>query len=246
MIINFLNATRFIVNTETGFKLYAQFWANENFLVLFDLLNACINLKRPPVLFCASMAFLRSLLLMQQSTDHNFATFSEFLDNISMSRDESNFEEIVLLDSDDENQDPNANSKRDVKKKKHRRGNKYQFGSELLTAKLIRIYNELCKKDKIESGIVTVLPERRSCYKVMQVLLMCSERARTVARDMEWTSRILQRLEEIYSGLGMTCKDFIRRYGDDKVKFCIFATEIIISFNDRYRYQVMWLKINDC
>lgn len=219
MIINFFNATRLIAITETGFKLYAQFWSNENILVLLDLLIACINLKRPPPLFIASMAFLRSILLMQQSTDHNFSTFSEFFDNVQMAKTESHFEEIIILDSDDENQDPNANSKRDVKKRRRKNcSSNYQFGSEIMAAKLIRIYNELCKKDKTENGVVTVLPERRSCYKVMQVLLKCSERARDVARNMQWALRLLERLEEIHSGLGMTCKDYIRRYGDDKVR----------------------------
>lgn len=222
MAINFFNTTRLLINTETGFRLYAQFWANENFIPLLDFIVVCINIKRPATLLIACLSFLRTLFVMEQLQNRDFITFIELFDTISMKKTENNFEEYIIIESDDENQDPNANTKNIVnintnRKKKRKGDKKYLYGSEILTAKLIRIFNELCKKDRTENGMVTILPERRSCYELLQVLLNCSEKARVVARNMQFTQIILERLENINKGLGMTCKDFIRRYGDEKV-----------------------------
>ncbi|XP_058829123.1 protein rotatin homolog [Topomyia yanbarensis] len=118
-------------------------------------------------------------------------------------------------DDDQENHDPNSGKYIRPASRKSRIGT-YTTGAERIFASLIEQFQIVCAKDKPENGALISTLQKRTLYSAIQVMLRQSEKARQVARRTKFLDILIDRLECIYSGVGLSYQDFVRKNGDSK------------------------------
>ncbi|XP_063702013.1 protein rotatin homolog [Culicoides brevitarsis] len=92
------------------------------------------------------------------------------------------------------------------------------LASEVLTKRLIYIFDVVCEQDKPKSGVFHMSELKIATYNCLQALLRYTENAGTIAVDCLLFEKILNRLNTIALDVGMTMRDFIHKYGDRKKK----------------------------
>lgn len=92
-------------------------------------------------------------------------------------------------------------------------------GSEALMKRLIQLFDMVCAKDKPKNGVILVSKLKNSLYNAMHALLKSTNGARTMAESKDLLPSIMDRLDTINSSIGMSSNDFIRKFGDKKVRF---------------------------
>ncbi|KXJ71869.1 hypothetical protein RP20_CCG019454 [Aedes albopictus] len=124
---------------------------------------------------------------------------------------------FCLDDEDDqENQDPNGLRKRLTVSSKPNETQTILTGSECMFAALMEQFRIACLKDKPENGALVSTLQKRTLFSAIQVMLRQSERARKVARTSKFLEMVLDRLEAIYSGIGINYQTFVKKYGEGR------------------------------
>ncbi|XP_055627670.1 protein rotatin homolog [Toxorhynchites rutilus septentrionalis] len=118
-------------------------------------------------------------------------------------------------EDDQENQDPNAKP-RHHPSKEHQTRKGVRSGSGLIFAALVDQYQHVCAKDKPENGALVSTLLKRTLISAIQVMLRRSEKARCLARMTQFLVVLIDRLEVVYSGIGVSYQDFVRKNGDSK------------------------------
>ncbi|XP_065076156.1 protein rotatin homolog [Ochlerotatus camptorhynchus] len=119
-------------------------------------------------------------------------------------------------DEDQENHDPNRVRKRLTAPVKPDDSHTPQTGSECIFAALMEQFQISCLKDKPENGALLSTFQKRTLFSAIQVMLHQSEKARKVARTRKFLEMLLDRLEAIYSGIGINYQDFVKKFGEGR------------------------------
>lgn len=118
-------------------------------------------------------------------------------------------------DEDRENQDPNSR-KHVPATKKEDSGKTSTNAGELIFVSLMEQFQIICARDKPENGALVSTVQKRVLFSAIQVMLRQSEKAKKVARTRKFLEMLLGRLDAIYSGIGVSYQDFVRKNGDSK------------------------------
>ncbi|XP_053687362.1 protein rotatin homolog [Sabethes cyaneus] len=120
-------------------------------------------------------------------------------------------------DEDSENCDPNRRLPRTpVNTSKPHETETFNTAAELIMTTLIKQYQIVCAQDKLANGALIFTLQKRSLLSAIQAMLYHSEKAKQVSRRSKFLDILIDRLEVIYSGIGISYLDFVRRNGDNK------------------------------
>ncbi|XP_055535031.1 protein rotatin homolog [Wyeomyia smithii] len=184
------------------------------------------------------LQFLTVLLVTSNVTSADSTDFTSFFDlietqnlDVECSLERSNKQSIsrgnikmqtqlssgFSSDEDCENCDPNKRPQEIVKtSSKTHEPEPLTTGSERIMTCLIKQFELVCARDKPENGALLFSLQKRSLFSAIQVLLHHSEKAKQVSRKSKFLEMLLDRLDAIYSGIGISYQDFIKRNGDSK------------------------------
>lgn len=123
---------------------------------------------------------------------------------------------FCIDDDDRENQDPNGLKKRQTLPIKQNENETMQTGSEYMFSALIEQFRIACLKDKPENGALVSTLQKRTLFSAIQVMLRQSEKARKVARTSKFLEMLLDRMEAIYSGIGINYQTFVKKHGEGR------------------------------
>lgn len=90
------------------------------------------------------------------------------------------------------------------------------YASEILFLRSMEIFDYISLKNQKNQGNSNFAKQKRICFSFIQILLKTSEKARIVANKMNFLSKIIEKLDLFITELGMSCTEFIRRFGDAK------------------------------
>ncbi|XP_058458275.1 protein rotatin homolog [Malaya genurostris] len=119
-------------------------------------------------------------------------------------------------DDDQENQNPNSRHFVIKSTRKELGTATYTTGAELIFATLIEQFRIVTAKDKPENGALVSTLQKRTLYSAIQVFLHRSEIAKRVARSSKFLDMLIERLECVYNGIGLSYQDFVRKNGENK------------------------------
>ncbi|KAL9703786.1 hypothetical protein quinque_007304 [Culex quinquefasciatus] len=119
-------------------------------------------------------------------------------------------------DEDRENRDPNGRQRVATSGELEIAAKPLRTGSEQIFATLILQFELICARDKPENGALVSTLQKRTLFSAVQVMLRQSEQARKVARSRKFLDVLLDRLDALYAGVGLSYQDFVKKNGDAK------------------------------
>lgn len=106
---------------------------------------------------------------------------------------------------------------------------KLEFASEILFLRTMEIFDYISLKNKTNQGNSNFVKQKRICFSFIQILLKSSEKARTVANKVNFLSKLIEKLDLFISEMGMSCTEFIRRFGDAKKDPIVIELTLLIG-----------------
>lgn len=167
------------------------------------------------------MIFSTSLLHFNQTVTCN-PTFIQLLETTEVNTENDNFVKF-FQESKIKTRRSLANSKENLNEIKS------YFASEILFLRLMEIFDYISLKNKTNQGNSNFIKQKRICFSFIQILLKSSEKSRIVASKINFLSKIIEKLDLFITELGMSCTEFIRRFGDAKKEPIVTELTLLIG-----------------
>lgn len=91
-----------------------------------------------------------------------------------------------------------------------------KFGAQLIMMRIIQLFDIVTAKDKPKNGLVMTSRLKTAVYSAMQAMLRFSIKGREVAEEEQLFSLLQERLDLMHKSIGISCNDFIRKFGNRK------------------------------
>lgn len=156
------------------------------------------------------MRFLTDLLIMGQTSDFDFVTFADLINELPLSANVKESTKKFIFNADFISQSLVnwlENGESDT------------TAAEILYKQLACSFersNDISTSKKLPSD-VSISKQFESNCKAIEALLKCSERARDLATNDQFLMVIVDQMEKVISSVGGSLTDFIRRNGNVKV-----------------------------
>lgn len=103
------------------------------------------------------------------------------------------------------------------------------MASEILFLSTMEIFDYISLKNKTNQGNSNFVQQKQICFSFIQILLKSSEKARIVASKVNFLGKIIEKLDLFISEMGMSCTEFIRRFGDAKKELIVTELTLLIG-----------------
>lgn len=168
------------------------------------------------------MIFSTSLLQFNQTATCN-PTFIKLLETTEINTENDNFVKFFQETKIKTRRRSLANSEENLNEIKS------YFASEFLFLRSMEIFDYISLKNKTNQGNLNFVKQKRICFSFIQILLKSSEKSRIVASKINFLSKIIEKLDLFISELGMSCTEFIRRFGDAKKEPIVTELTLLIG-----------------
>lgn len=213
--VYYLELLRQIIATEQGFGMLCQVLEqNENGREFVLALLAGLQEGDERVQL-GVMQFVRVAFAMTLETDSSYLTILEMMDMETMDAQTKN-EQKCATPANNENADPNKPKEDKLVGLPLKDSTRIKLDKLSLTRVLFnhlhRHFQVICAS---KGGSNSSKKKTLTCN-ALAVLLNASKEARAAAKDAELFDEIIRRFRETIETLGMSCQEFVRRYGEAK------------------------------
>lgn len=172
------------------------------------------------------MRFITELMIISQSTNYSFMTFADHLNETTLSTKVKDSTKNFIFHTDIISQSvvnwletPNTDQPNDA-----------VYATEIIFRQLTNFFekfNDNAQIKKSPSGNEEKCFEY--CCKTLEMLLKCSEKARSIATQERFMLSIVDQMENIYACIGGSFTEYNRRSGNAKVTKNQSHTHIVVA-----------------
>lgn len=160
------------------------------------------------------MRFIIEMMIISQNSNQYCSTFTDQLNDLHLTVNVKSMVKKFIFSADVNSQSVvNWYESSDTDQ-----ANDKVYATEILFRQLSELFEQFS-----DGSLLKVLPleSRDKCFeyicKTLETLLKCSEKARALATDDQFLLCIVEQMDGVYSSMGGSFREFVRKNSNDKV-----------------------------